>query len=233
MCVRVSLALACLAVAADGLSTARAQQITVQQPVFSNFSVATTVSVPDRGSALLGGVSSAGDFASQRGPLGLAGRSRGSFRNHQNVTAHVYIHDFEAMDRYLLSRPTGAGSATEELLGGRARRAYETLVDRGQIVSRGSTAAVLPGAESVQPSPPGSSSRTASAVGNDRSILSGKGPPERAALYLQKGIDALDRGEVGVAKIHLRMSARHGSTEAAERLATIEAGAAGAMVLNR
>ena len=58
---------------------ANAQQIAVQQPVVSTNSVRTTVSVPDRGSALLGGVGSAQSGRSSYGPL-RSGSSRSGLR---------------------------------------------------------------------------------------------------------------------------------------------------------
>jgi hypothetical protein len=215
-----------------GSAPACAQQITVQQPVFSNFSVATTVSVPDRGGALLGGVSSAGDFVSQRGPLGLGGRTRGSFRHHQNVTAHVYIHDFEAMDQYLLNQPTRSPTPAGELLTGNTRRAFETLIYRGQMVAPGASSTTVAETRkgAVMP-PPGSAAQHAAPVGGGNSLLSGKTPDERAALYLQKGLDAVERGDVGVARIHFRMAARHGSEAAAEQLAALSGG--NAVAVNR
>ena len=64
----------CLVVTASA-SRAHGQNITIQQPVIGQFQVNTAVSVPDRGSALLGGVSSSqvlGD-ARQHGPRARVG----------------------------------------------------------------------------------------------------------------------------------------------------------------
>lgn len=77
-------------------------QIAVQQPVIENFSVGTTVSVPDRGSALLGGVGSAASSRTITGPL-RSGTSLGLTRQASTASVHVYIHDFEAMDAALLN----------------------------------------------------------------------------------------------------------------------------------
>jgi hypothetical protein len=81
---------------------AAAQRITVQQPVIENFSVATTVSVPDRGSALLGGVGSARSSRSQYGPFPSVS-AIGLERQASTASVHAYIHDFEEMDAALLS----------------------------------------------------------------------------------------------------------------------------------
>ncbi len=83
----------------------------VQLPTFSSFSGSTTVSVPDRGSAYLGGVNRAATGRNSfRSPLMPWRPSRnsalGSRRSASNMHVTVTIHDFEAMDRYLLSQPT-------------------------------------------------------------------------------------------------------------------------------
>ena len=77
-------------------------QQTVQQPVVSVTSVNTTVSVPDRGSAFLGGVSSAQSGRSQYGPL-RSGSSTGLSRQSTSISTNVYIHDLQAMDEAILN----------------------------------------------------------------------------------------------------------------------------------
>ena len=84
-----------------GLQSAQAQ-IAVQQPVVGVFGVRTTVVVPDRGAALLGGVQSAASSRSQFGPL-RTGYSLGLSRQSSTASVHVYIHDFQAMDEELLA----------------------------------------------------------------------------------------------------------------------------------
>lgn len=79
-----------------------AQQATVQQPVVGTNSVRTTVSVPDRGSALLGGVGSAQSARSTYGPL-RTGSSFGLSRSASSMSTSVYIHDLRAMDEALLN----------------------------------------------------------------------------------------------------------------------------------
>lgn len=83
-------------------STLCAQQITVQQPVVRTTSVGTTVSVPDRGSTFLGGVSSAESFRQSYGPL-RTGTSRGYGLSGGSMSASVYIIDLQAMDREILN----------------------------------------------------------------------------------------------------------------------------------
>ncbi len=88
-----------------------AQNAQVQQPVVDVFRVDTTVSVPDRGSEFLGGVSSARDGRSAYGPVPL-GTSSGRALSNSAMHTHVYIHDFEWLDLQLLieaERTFGAG----------------------------------------------------------------------------------------------------------------------------
>jgi hypothetical protein len=89
------------------LRPALAQGITIQQPVVQRFGVATVVSVPDRGAALLGGVSSLRTSA-RRDALSFPRSTRGREMTHSSLSAHVVIHDLQAMDEALLSR---AGAA--------------------------------------------------------------------------------------------------------------------------
>ena len=84
------------------VAAVQAQQVTVQQPVVSTNSVRTSVSVPDRGSALLGGVSSAQSARSSYGPL-RSGSSIGLSRSASSMSTSVYIHDLHAMDEALLN----------------------------------------------------------------------------------------------------------------------------------
>jgi hypothetical protein len=90
-----------LAVALHAASAAKAQQITVQQPQQQVFEVGTVVSVPDRGSAFLGGVRSAA--SGRNSAFGIPGNvGAGGTISGATSSVHVTIHDFEAMDAALL-----------------------------------------------------------------------------------------------------------------------------------
>ena len=80
-----------------------AQQITIQQPVIQQFGVTTSVSVPDRGRTHVGSVSRAGSGRKSFGPF-RNGSSVGLFREHSGISAGVYIHDLETMDKFLLGQ---------------------------------------------------------------------------------------------------------------------------------
>ena len=94
-------------------------QQTVQLPVVSSTSVNTTVSVPDRGSALLGGVSSAQSGRNQYGPI-RPGTSTGLERRASSITAHVYIHDLQAMDEAILNSAPTRSSPLSTSIGNRS-----------------------------------------------------------------------------------------------------------------
>lgn len=77
----------------------------VQLPSFSFFTVDTTVSVPDRGSASLGGIGRSSSGSTAFGPgLGPANRGFGRSLSSTNVTMRATIHDFDALDRATLAR---------------------------------------------------------------------------------------------------------------------------------
>ena len=82
--------------------TAEAQVVRIQQPIVQQFSAGTTVTVPDRGSALLGGVQSGAVYSRQSGPF-RAGSTYGHSFHCSTSSVSVYIHDFEAMDQMLLN----------------------------------------------------------------------------------------------------------------------------------
>ena len=91
--------------------TSFAQQV-IQQPVVATTAVSTTVSVPDRGSVLLGGVSSAQSGRAQYGPL-RSGTNSGVSRQATSITTHVYIHDLQAMDEALLTSGTSESDTSK------------------------------------------------------------------------------------------------------------------------
>lgn len=187
---------------------ADAQDVTVQQPVFQVFSVDTVVSVPDRGSAYLGGVSSA---AEGRGTYGLfpLGSGTGLRRMDTGVSAGVYIHDFEAMDEFLLSRPSGARDAWVNP-NTRAAAAYNALHNQRSLSSTHDD-----GAAGI--------SRSATAAAQASGPPQTDDPAVLAGFYLDHARDAEARGKGGVAMLCYRMAARHGSSFAEEKLRALSA----------
>ena len=101
-----------------------AQQV-VQQPVVGVMSVNTSVTVPDRGSAFLGGVSSAQSGRTQYGPL-RSGTSTGLTRQSSSISTSVYIHDFRAMDEALLTSQPASSDDRRMRSGPAVRRDRES-----------------------------------------------------------------------------------------------------------
>jgi hypothetical protein len=89
----------------------------VQLPSFSTFGVDTSVSVPDGGSASLGGGGRSSTGSTAFGPgLGPGNRSFGRNLSGSSSSVRAKIHDAEAMDRATLARARSAGekSATPD-----------------------------------------------------------------------------------------------------------------------
>jgi len=80
--------------------------VTVQLPTLSFFTVSTTVVVPDRGGAALGGVGSSRRRSSSFGSPLIPGRNRGFAAGMSigGMSTHAFVHDFEAMDKALLEQ---------------------------------------------------------------------------------------------------------------------------------
>lgn len=110
-----------------------AQNQAVQQPVVRQQRLGTSVSVPDRGRAFLGGVSSGATSTNRYGPFRSGTNSGREFSN-SSQTVSVYIHDFEEMDQALLNsgRPQNRAAARrdEKPLNPRAAHAWRTLASR-------------------------------------------------------------------------------------------------------
>lgn len=214
ICLAWSLAL--LMVAAG---TAHAQQrgAAVQLPTYSFFSTNTTVTVPDRGMAYLGGVNRA---ASGRNEFGVPMLPFRPFRNigigrevsSSGMWVTATIHDFEAMDRFLLGESAAAGPGS-------------LPPARGLVASPATTRAAF--ARTPMPRRPahGASWRLSSpaGAGNPPKMSVAQARAERyrqqtaraqeATEFFQRGQTAEEAGKTGVAKIYYQMAARRANGE--------------------
>jgi len=84
---------------------------TVQLPSFHVFTVQTTVSVPDRGGMVLGGIDRGADGRVTRGLGPLANRGGGSSRGASGVSATATIIDSRELDAAVLAAAAGGKSA--------------------------------------------------------------------------------------------------------------------------
>ena len=119
------------------LRQADAQSIVIQQPVVEQFGVSTVVSVPDRGSALLGSVSSSATFGRRSGPF-TPGSNVSRRQRHSGASVHVWIHDFEAMDAALLASAPGrsGSSGSRSPLTGMAAVASKQLLEQHERIHK-------------------------------------------------------------------------------------------------
>lgn len=121
-------------------NTASAQGFLLQSPVFTQFSVNTTVSVPDRGGVMMGGVGRAADGRKSFGfgPTPY-GSSLGREISNHSISSHVYITDFSELDPFLREKNRAAirnsriDVAQEKRdRESRAARAYQKLADKAE-----------------------------------------------------------------------------------------------------
>jgi hypothetical protein len=201
------LAFLILALSADRLT---AQQFTVQQPTISTFSVGTTVSVPDRGRAVSGGVGRGVSSRSTYGPFPMNSNYGSSFEG-SSASVHAWIHDLSELDRQALDASGGQRNRSMEgKSDSTAASAYRTLTERPM------------GALPTSPVP-GSRDRI-----RDVSARKMRGPEtdERGSLstdeLYQRGMKAEAAGKRGVALAFLRLARDRGSEAAARELVIIE-----------
>ncbi|MFH1303992.1 MAG: hypothetical protein ABIK07_23295 [Planctomycetota bacterium] len=176
-----------------------AQAIRIQQPVVQQFSTGTTVSVPDRGSALLGGFHSGAVQSRQVGPF-RQGSSYGQAFQSANSSVSVYIHDFEAMDRMLLN----SAPASIRNSGGH-QVAHQHW--KQQLLS--------------QHAHTPDSKRTADSgdLPPERSSLSQAVTQSKAERFFELGRNAEEKHATpNIAILHYKMAVKYGSTRAEARL---------------
>ncbi|WP_299460508.1 hypothetical protein [uncultured Gimesia sp.] len=172
-----------------------AQAIRIQQPVVQQFSTGTTVSVPDRGSALLGGFHSGAVQSRQVGPF-RQGSSYGQAFQSANSSVSVYIHDFEAMDRMLLN----SAPASIRNSGGHQHWKQQLLSQHAHTPD---------------------SKRTADSgdLPPERSSLSQAVTQSKAERFFELGRNAEEKHATpNIAILHYRMAVKYGSTKAEARL---------------
>jgi hypothetical protein len=194
---------------------------TVQLPTFSYFTVNTTVSVPDRGGAYLGGVNRARDGSWSRGFGPLANRSLGGDRMASGVSVHATIIDHEELDRAVL-----AEAAAKRVPADPAVVKAESLA-RHVGRADGGSAGASP-SHSVSPSHASPSLATESVAAiKARNAAAAEERASEAAGYFVKAQGAEAEGKTGVAKIYYQMAMRRGTGElkqrAEQRIAAINA----------
>ncbi len=232
--VAVGVAAAGVASALSGTAAAQQQATAVQLPTYSFFGLNTTVSVPDRGAAYLGGIKRA---ASGRNEFGVpmlgklpffgrpfANRGIGTERSASHMHVTATIHDFEAMEEALLGQAPGYASAAPQ------RRLSTPAAALGHMVlprdpRQGQSWQLrLP-----EPLPRSGAPRaTGLAEAQPQPVPQPSGHLYDAQGYFERGQAAEANGKAGVARIYYQMAARQATGELKEqvlsRLAALSSG---------
>jgi hypothetical protein len=186
----------------------------VQLPTFSFFTASTTVSVPDGGSASLGGVDRSQQGRSEFGVPMLPFRpfrntSIGGSNSASSQRVFVTIHDFEAMDEALLGQSAESfaqthrpGGMAGDALGGQSRAALA-----GNWLPRSGQ------------QPPAEDAAQAEA----RRVAHENIRSDEAERFFAQARQAEADGKLNVARIYYQMAARRATGELKEQaLARIE-----------
>jgi hypothetical protein len=190
-----------LLVAGLGWSSVWAQGTAVQLPSYSYFTTNSSVVVPDRGAAYLGGVNRARSGTSEFGtPLApLRNRSFGLERSASGTSVSVYVHDFQAMDEMLLG-PDFRSGLRAAVGSGDPRRAAESGDPR-----RSSGDPRQPRALSASESLP-SVKEILAQRRRDQDIRQAE-----AQDFFERGQSAEEAGKINVARIYYQMAAKRAS----------------------
>jgi hypothetical protein len=185
---------------------------TVQLPTFSFFSVSTTVSVPDNGSAFMGGINRAASGGNEFGVPGLAfpglqNRSFGQDMSASSVWAKVTIHDFDAMDQAILNTPSPNDLTS---FGTRRWDAAADVPAVPRVAASFSPDAVNLAGNWRSDAPAAPTGSKVAAEENDREARRAARSAE-AESYFARGQKAESDGKPSVAKIYYQMAARRAS----------------------
>ncbi len=174
---------------------------TVQLPSFSIFSVNTTVSVPDRGGAYLGGVSRARDSSTTRGFGPLRNRGIGAERAAGGMAVQATIHNLDELDRATLVRATLAEAAAR-------RGSVDPDLAKAELIRRGVGRGIADGqdiaAAGAMPAPPADSVAAIRA----KNAAAAQARASEADELFAKAEAAEAAGKASVAKIYYQMAAR-------------------------
>ncbi|MCI0358353.1 MAG: hypothetical protein L0211_07720 [Planctomycetaceae bacterium] len=179
---------------------------TVQLPSFSIFSVNTTVSVPDRGGAYLGGVSRARDSSTTRGFGPLRNRGIGAERAAGGMAVQATIHNLDELDRATLVRATLVRATLAEAA---ARRgSVDPDLAKAELIRRGVGRGIADGqdiaAAGAMPAPPADSVAAIRA----KNAAAAQARASEADELFAKAEAAEAAGKASVAKIYYQMAAR-------------------------
>lgn len=215
---------ACLIAAASLATSAMAQNpaqapTTVQLPTFSFFTVQTSVSVPDRGGAYLGGINTARDGRTSRGFGPLRNRGSGSERGASMVSVHATIIDLREIDEAILAEAAALRGGES----GPRETDIKAELLRRHVGKSGATADTARASSAAEPLP-----GSVAAIRAQNSAANAAAREERAreaAEFFARGQKAEREGKPGVAKAYYKMvvtrNAGDVSAQAAARLTAL------------
>ena len=217
-----SLVVAAISLSTGGAGIVRAQGPVVQLPSYRLFTTNTAVTVPDRGTAYLGGVNRARTGSNEFGtPLApFRNRAFGSDRSLSGASVSVYIHDFAELEEQLLGQTTAsdrvsgaqrgrAVSARANPAAPRGDAARDRFADLRSAVSAGSGDQRRALADSWQASidpPPGSIEEIRRQRRHEQETRHSE-----ARDFFERGQAAEASGKTNVARIYYQMAARRTS----------------------
>ena len=196
---------------AANLASAQQPATTVQLPTFSQFTVRTTVSVPDGGTAYLGGIDRGFDSSVTRGLGPLRNRGSSSGRAASGISVSATITEHGEMDRAILAA-AAAGRGAAAPADAKAREITAALAESRVSIRRDAppiAGAPLPGSVAAI--------RAANAAQDQQRA-------DEIAGYLAKAEQAEADGKTSVAKVYYQMVARSSGPHrqhAAARLAAL------------
>lgn len=225
------------------------QNLTVQLPTFNVTTVQTTVSVPDGGTALLGGVSRFSEGSVSRGvPMlnkipgvsrmfGNRGIGREVGLSQMTVTPRIIIQEEEELRQTgvsseLLSQLSSTSHVARPVALPNGEKADPAVERKADFIARNIARHPASGpAQEAGPAPP-----SVEQIRLQNELGKGQRTAE-AEEFFAKGQRAEAEGKAGVAKIWYQMAARRASgdlqQDVAERLAILEGSAAGEKLAGR
>jgi len=202
----------------------------VQLPTFSYFGVGTSVLVPDRGGAVLGGVSrSASQIRQFRvpgpmgGALGIASpgpggwphagwgqRSSGTTSSAQIAGVSVWIHDFEAMEAQLLGQRQPAVGTVLSALPGLATENSQPGQQQPVLTPRpsGSDLPLSPGGSPMSLQDGSTAAQPVLSVAELRRLREAEreAQNQEASEWVQRAENAQQEAKLGLARIYYQMA---------------------------
>lgn len=179
--------------------TAVRAQAVVQLPTIQQFSIGTTVMVPDGGTLNLGGVSRARESSVRRGIPGLPGQAGiGRELSSATVSVRATIIDLNELDRAVLAEARDAAmplTAAEKRVREEARYFSRHVPDVPPAPAMGKETTGGDGGESL-------------AELRKQRAQELAGQRAQAHAYLQRAVASEREGKLGVARIYFQMAAR-------------------------